>query len=89
MVVAVAAEPETGMPSVLVVSASELGSRSGGLLRALASGMVVRIDDLRLGLTVGYLSLEPPASAAGVLDRLPEQGTAADRVLPDLPGEVA
>ena len=73
---------------VLVVSASELGSRSGSLLREVAAGAVVRIDDLRLGLTVGYLSLEPPASVAGVLDSPPEPGTAADRVLRDPPGEV-
>lgn len=81
MVVAVAAEPETGMPSVLIVSASEVGARSGGLLRALASGTVVRIDDLRLRQTVGWLSAEPPAWVAG-LAGLPEPGEATDALPP-------
>jgi hypothetical protein len=35
-------------PAVLVVSASEVGARSGALLREVASGTLVRIDDLRL-----------------------------------------
>ena len=80
----VAAEPDTDMPGVLIVSASEVGARSGGLLCALASGMVVRIDDLRLRQTVGWLSAEPPASAAG-LTGLPLPGEVSD--VP--PGDVA
>jgi hypothetical protein len=80
----VAADPDTDVPSVLIVSASELGSRSGGLLRALAGGMVVRIDDLRLGLTVGWLSAEPPSSVAG-LAGLPAPGEVSDRLPPGEP----
>jgi hypothetical protein len=82
MVVMTVTEAGIDVPSVIIVSASEVGSRSGGLLRALASGMVVRVDDLRLKRTVGWLSAEPPASVAG-LAGLPAPGEAADRLPPD------
>jgi hypothetical protein len=61
------AQPRTAdTPAVLIVSASEVGARSGRLLRHLASGAVIRIDDLKLGETVGWLSAEPPAAVAGL-----------------------
>jgi len=59
-------ETEAESPPVLIVSASEVGARSGRLLRHLAAGAVIRIDDLRLGETVGWLSSEPPESVRGV-----------------------
>jgi hypothetical protein len=64
-------------PAVLIVSASEVGIRSGSLLRHLAAGTVIRIDDLRLRETVGWLCAEPPPSVAGMTS-LPEPGTASD-----------
>lgn len=63
-------------PAVLVVSASEVGARSGALLRELAAGTLVRIDDLRLRRTVGWLTAEAPQAAAGLA--LPEPGQVAD-----------
>jgi len=65
-------------PSVLVVSASEVSARSGGLLRELAAGTVIRIDDLRLRRTVGWLTAERPASVAAFADQLPPPGDVAD-----------
>lgn len=73
-------------PCVLVVSASEVSARSGALLRELAAGTIVRIDDLRLRRTVGWLTAEPPASVASVAS-LPAPGEVADRLPPDEPGE--
>ena len=74
------AETETGdSPAVMIVSASELGSRSGRLLRHLCThGAVIRIDDLRLGETVGWLSADPPEAVRGL--PLPVPGTARDAV---------
>ena len=76
------------VPPVLVISATELGNRSGGVLREVGAGALVRVDDLRLKMTVGWLSAEPPARPAGIspeswsraLTALPEPGTAADRI---------
>jgi len=72
-------EATTDTPAVLVVSASELNGRTGKLLRELAAGTVVRIDNVTLGQTVGWLSAEPPPSVAGVAG-LPEPGSARDAV---------
>jgi hypothetical protein len=63
-------------PAVLIVSATELSGHAGKLLRHLAAGVIVRIDNLQLGETVGWLSPDPPASVAG-LD-LVAPGTARD-----------
>jgi hypothetical protein len=79
---------EAGTVPVLVVSASELGSRSGSLLREVAAGALVRVDDLRVKRTCALLV--PPQLANAVLeflgvspDGLPEPGEAADRLPPD------
>jgi hypothetical protein len=68
---------------VLVTSAAELGSRSGGILRALSTGAVVRIDDNRVGCAAALLV--PPQLIPGVLKflgidaaTLPEPGTVRD-----------
>lgn len=68
-------------PCILVVSASEVSARSGSLLRELAAGAVVRIDDLRLKRTVGWLTAEVPVSVAAFADGLPAPGEAADALL--------
>lgn len=73
----------TDAPAVLVVSASQVGARSGALLREVAAGTLVRIDDLRLRRTVGWLTAEPPEAAAGLA--LPEPGQAADSPGPEAP----
>ncbi len=63
-------------PAVLVVSAGELGTRSGGLLREVAAGTVVRIDDLRVRRTVGWLVPGPPDGIDPAL--LPAPGELVD-----------
>lgn len=79
---------EAGTVPFLVVSASELGSRSGGLLREVAKGALVRVDDLRVRQVCALIV--PPQYAEAVLelfgigpDQLPAPGEAADRVLPE------
>jgi hypothetical protein len=69
-----AATQET--PCVLIVSSSELNGHTGKLLRHLAAGTVIRVDNLALGQTVGWISADPPASVAGL--ELVEPGKAAD-----------
>jgi hypothetical protein len=68
------------VPAVLVVSAAEVGARSGALLREVGAGVVIRVDDMRIRRTVGWLSADPPTSVAAVLDGLPAPGEAADRL---------
>jgi hypothetical protein len=70
---------------VLVTSAGELGSRSGGILAALGSGAVVRIDYTQQHRTAALLV--GPADIPRVLDflgvdpaTLPAPGTVADAV---------
>lgn len=63
---------------VVIISASELGSRSGNVLHEVRAGSVIRVDDFRLGRTVGWISAEPPASVADLADRLPLPGEVAD-----------
>ena len=47
-------DTETGVP-VLITTKSELGSRSGSLIRALATGAVIRVDDHNLGCEAALL----------------------------------
>jgi hypothetical protein len=70
----------TETPAVLIVSATELNGHTGKLLRHLSSGCVVRIDNLALGETVGWLSADPPRSLNGCLSQLPAPGSTADRI---------
>jgi hypothetical protein len=69
--------------AALVTSASELSNRTGGVLRALASGALVRVDDNRVGAAAALLV--PPSLIPLVLshlgisaDSLPEPGTVRD-----------
>jgi hypothetical protein len=76
-------ETEAGAPPVLLVAKSELGSRSGGILQALSTGAVIRVDDHHvkcaaclmvppqlIPAVLGFLGIDP--------DLLPEPGTARD-----------
>jgi hypothetical protein len=79
-----AAEARTvTVPAVLVVSAAEVGSRSGSLLREAGAGVVIRVDDMRIKRTVAWISADPPTSVAPVAGQLPQPGEVADRVLPE------
>jgi hypothetical protein len=69
-------DTEADAPPVLIVNASELGARSGRLLRHLATGAVIRVDDLKLGVTVGWLTAEAPPGVAGL--QLPGPGEVSD-----------
>jgi hypothetical protein len=53
---------------VLITSASELGARSGGLLRALSTGALVRVDEGRVNRAAALLV--PPQDIPAVLDFL-------------------
>jgi hypothetical protein len=71
---------------VLVTSANELGRRSGGILRALASGALVVVDDNRVGARAALLI--PPQDIPAVLAflgidpaTLPQPGTARDQLV--------
>lgn len=83
MVTAAAAGTDAALPVVYVVSVEELKRNAGKAWRDLAAGAVIRIDDARLGQTVGWLSAEVPASVAHLVPFMPEPGTAADRLAPD------
>ena len=78
-------ETGTGAPPLLVTSASELGSRSGGILRALSTGALVLVDDNRIGCRAALLV--PPQHIPAVLaflgieGSLPEPGTARDQLV--------
>jgi hypothetical protein len=78
-------ETETGIP-VLVTTKSELGSRSGGILQALASGAIVRVDDRNTEAAAALLV--PPHLIPAVLrslgidpGTLPEPGAARDQLV--------
>lgn len=60
-----ATEAQDGRP-VLIVSASELGARSGGLLAAVGSGALCRVDDHRVGRVVALMI--PAADIPGILE---------------------
>lgn len=75
----------TGIPSVLITSAAELGSRSGGILRALATGALVRVDDNRV--QAEACLMVPPQHIPAVLaflgidpDSMPDPGTIRDAI---------
>ena len=77
-------ETETGVP-VLITTKSELGSRSGGILRALSTGAVVRVDDHNLGAEACLMV--PPQFIPQVLEflgvdsaLLPDPGSARDQL---------
>lgn len=79
-------ETEAGAPPVLIVTKSELGNRSGGILRALATGAAVRVDDLAVGCAATIMV--PPSWIPEVLrllgidpGTLPEPGTARDHLV--------
>jgi hypothetical protein len=79
-------ETDTGTRPVLVTTAAELGARSGGLLRALATGALVRVDDNRV--KAEACLMVPPQLIPRVLefcgidpDTLPEPGTARDHLV--------
>lgn len=68
---------------LLITSRTELSARSGGLLRALGSGALIRVDDLNIGCEVALMV--PPQLIPAVLrylgidpDTLPEPGTVRD-----------
>ena len=72
---------ETGAETrpLLITSRTELSARSGGLLRALGSGALIRVDDLNIGCEVALMV--PPQLIPAVLaflgidpDALPEPG---------------
>jgi hypothetical protein len=78
-------ETEAGVP-VLITTLSELGSRSGSLVRALDTGAVIRVDDHNIGRAAALLV--PPTWIPEVLrmmsidpDTLPEPGTARDQLV--------
>jgi len=78
-------ETETGIP-VLVTTKSELGSRSGGILQALASGAIVRVDDRNTEAAAALLV--PPHLIPAVLEflgidpgTLPAPGMARDQIV--------
>ena len=60
------AESTEHNPAVLITSATDLGKRTGGLLAALASGALVRVDDLRVGRSAALLV--PPQLIPRVLE---------------------
>jgi len=79
-------ETAAGSPSLLITTASELGNRSGGILRALSSGALVLVDDNR----AGYRSalMVPPQLIPAVLrslgidpDHVPDPGTVRDQLV--------
>ncbi len=78
-----AAEIETDTPVVLIVSATELKHNAGKVWREVAAGAAVRVDDVRTGVTLAWISATAPAGVADVLPFLPEPGAAADRLGPE------
>lgn len=76
-------ETDTGTRPVLITSRTELSARSGGLLRALNAGAVVRVDDLNICCEVALMippQLIPEVLAFIGIDPagLPEPGSARD-----------
>ena len=71
----------TGIPAVVITSQTELSARSGGILRALATGAVVRIDNLSLMCEVALMI--PPALIPAVMELI-----GIDPGALPLPGEV-
>jgi len=76
-------ETATGLAPVLLTSSTELGSRSGGLLRALNAGALVVVDDNRVPVRAALMV--PPQYIPDVLrfldidpGTLPEPGTVRD-----------
>jgi hypothetical protein len=79
-------ETEAGAPVILVTTKTELSARSGGILRALATGAVVRVDDNNIGAEAALLV--PPQWIPQVLAligidpaTLPEPGTVRDQLV--------
>jgi hypothetical protein len=56
----VPAEVPAGTRGVIIMSASEVSNRFGATLRYAASGFAVRVDDLRLRQTVGWITAGSP-----------------------------
>jgi hypothetical protein len=78
---------------LLITSKTELSARSGGLLRALNAGAVIRVDDHNIMCEVALMI--PPQLIPAVLrfigidpDLLPEPGTVRDAPDPDPGGAV-
>lgn len=77
--------PTEETPPIVCITASELARRCGAVLREVALGAVIRVEDARSGTVVAWLSLDPPASVAAVADMLPEPGTVHDHLALDPP----
>lgn len=78
-------ETAAGSPSLLITTASELSSRSGGILRALGSGALVLVDDHRVGARAALMV--PPQLIPAMLRGLgidpgsvPDPGMSRDQI---------
>lgn len=74
---------DTALPVVLIVSVEEMKRNAGKVWREVARGAVVRVDDVRSAVTVGWLSGEVPASVAALTGYLPAPGAVADHLAPE------
>ena len=81
-------ETGAGVPTVLITTKTELSARSGGILHALGSGAIVRVDDCNIGCVAGLMV--PPhrwrdvAEFLGIdPDALPEPRRSVCTVLPE------
>jgi hypothetical protein len=79
-------ETAAGAQPLLITTSSELGNRSGGILRALSTGALVLVDDNRVGCRAALMV--PPQLIPAVLrslgidpDSVPDPGTVRDQLV--------